>query len=140
MPLSEEQILLYSRQILLADVGGKGQERLGASCVAVRGDAVAAATASDYLAAGGTPLGSGGGELALGGGRVVYRRADGCPDCFTLNVRGASTDGAGVLAGAVGALAYQRAVWGWSDAVGVVELNAHGGFSAVPFARCERHA
>jgi hypothetical protein len=143
MALSEDQIVLYSRQILLAEVGGKGQERLGAAGVVVRGGGVAEEIAARYLAAGGTPVGAGGGDLALGWrqgrGHAVYRRGDGCSDCFELNARGLSPAVSGVLLGAVGALAYQRAVLGWSDAIGAVEVDAAGAFRTVPIARCPRH-
>ena len=54
--LSEPQIQRYARQILLHDVGERGQEALGAVRVelALDGDATRAAAA--YLRAGGTPV------------------------------------------------------------------------------------
>jgi hypothetical protein len=147
MALSEEQIVLYSRQILLAEVGGKGQERLGAAGVEVRGGGVAQKTAAAYLAAGGTPVGAGAGELVLGWragkGLAVFRGSDGCADCFALNARELSStapDAESVLLGALGALAYQRAALGWADRVGAVELGAEGGVRSAPVARCARHA
>jgi hypothetical protein len=147
MALSEEQIVLYSRQILLAEVGGKGQERLGAAVVEVRGGGVAELSAATYLVAGGTPVGPGDGELVLGWregrGLAAFRRSDGCADCFALNARGLSPAApgvAGVLLGTLGALAYQRAVLGWTDSVGAVELDAEGAIRAAPIARCARHA
>jgi hypothetical protein len=56
MALGEEQILRYSRQILLREVGGRGQERLLAGGVRLRGSGVAGLTAAAYLAAGGTAV------------------------------------------------------------------------------------
>lgn len=56
MALSEEQIVRYSRQILLPNVGGKGQEKLLAAAVAVTGEGSAQWVAAAYLAAGGAPL------------------------------------------------------------------------------------
>lgn len=53
MPLSDDQVLRYSRQILLPDVGGQGQERLLASGVALTGTGPAQAVAAAYLAAAG---------------------------------------------------------------------------------------
>jgi len=53
MPLSEQQIHRYSRQILLADVGGKGQSRLLESGSQVVGDGPAAQDAAAYLAGSG---------------------------------------------------------------------------------------
>lgn len=51
--LSDTQIERYSRQILIPEFGGAGQERLLAGCVVVRGATVAAETAATYLAAAG---------------------------------------------------------------------------------------
>ena len=56
MALSEEQILRYSRQILLREVGGVGQEQLLRSTVRVDAAEAAGLTASAYLAAAGSPL------------------------------------------------------------------------------------
>ncbi|MBI3183906.1 MAG: ThiF family adenylyltransferase [Myxococcales bacterium] len=56
MPLSEPQIVRYSRQILLPEVGGAGQERLLARGALATGTGAAQATALAYLAAGGTPV------------------------------------------------------------------------------------
>lgn len=53
MALSEEQVARYARQILLPQVGGKGQERLLAAVVRLHGTGVAAQEAATYLAAAG---------------------------------------------------------------------------------------
>lgn len=53
MPLTETQIERYERQILLEEVGGKGQERLLAATVRVKGNGVGADEAVTYLAAAG---------------------------------------------------------------------------------------
>lgn len=55
-PLTEEQIVRFSRQILLRDVGGKGQQRLLEVPVVVEGEGEAAESAREYLEAGGTPV------------------------------------------------------------------------------------
>jgi len=59
MPLSDAQIDRYSRQIILPEVGGRGQERLLAARVALSGVGAMAATAARYL------TGAGIGELRL---------------------------------------------------------------------------
>ncbi len=56
MALREDQILRYSRQILLKDVGGRGQEALLEGGVWLDGAGPAGLTAAAYLAAGGTPV------------------------------------------------------------------------------------
>lgn len=54
--LTEPQIQRYARQILLREVGGRGQEALLAHPLEVRGAGPALSVAVTYLAAGGTPL------------------------------------------------------------------------------------
>jgi adenylyltransferase/sulfurtransferase len=56
MSLSEDQILRYSRHILLTAVGGRGQERLMSRGARLIGGGGALATAAAYLAAGGTAV------------------------------------------------------------------------------------
>ena len=56
MALSEEDILRYSRQILLREVGGRGQERLLAGGVRLGASGEAGLTAAAYVAAGGTAV------------------------------------------------------------------------------------
>src|SRR5690606_4133531 len=51
--LTDEQIELYSRQILLRELGGVGQRRLLAASVLALGDGVAADAALSYLAGAG---------------------------------------------------------------------------------------
>lgn len=54
--LTEDQIQRYSRQILLKEVGGRGQQRLLATAVEVEGASRVLDVAVAYLAASGTPL------------------------------------------------------------------------------------
>ena len=61
MALGDEQIERYSRQIILPEIGGRGQERLLAAAIAVIGAGPLAATAARYLA------GAGIGALRLAG-------------------------------------------------------------------------
>ncbi|MFP2959890.1 ThiF family adenylyltransferase [Myxococcus sp. 1LA] len=65
MALREDQIVRYSRQILLREVGGRGQEALLAGTARVDGIGVSGLTAAAYLAGGGTPV-TGAGSLTLG--------------------------------------------------------------------------
>ena len=66
MALSEERILRYSRQILLREVGGRGQEKLLAGGVRWVGTGPAGLTAAAYVAAGGTGVEAGPEPLAPG--------------------------------------------------------------------------
>jgi hypothetical protein len=54
--LSEEQIVRYSRQILLREMGGRGQEALLAGGARLVASGAAGLTAAAYLAGGGTPV------------------------------------------------------------------------------------
>jgi len=54
--LTEPQIQRYARQVLLRDVGERGQEALGAVEVELQLDGAVAAAAATYLRAGGTPV------------------------------------------------------------------------------------
>ncbi|WP_426752473.1 ThiF family adenylyltransferase [Myxococcus sp. Y35] len=65
MALREDQIVRYSRQILLREVGGRGQEALLSGPARVDGIGVSGLTAAAYLAGGGTPV-AGAGSLTLG--------------------------------------------------------------------------
>jgi len=81
LSLDERQVDLFSRQILLREVGGKGQERLLASRVLVLGSGPAAETAATYLA--GAGVGTLGVEDAGGasGSEIAFAPlAERCPD------------------------------------------------------------
>lgn len=56
MALQEDQIVRFSRQILLREVGGAGQLRLLAATARAAGEGPALATAAAYLTAGGSPV------------------------------------------------------------------------------------
>lgn len=56
MALSAEQIDRYSRQILVPEIGGRGQERLLAATVACLGDCESLRVAASYLAAAGVTV------------------------------------------------------------------------------------
>jgi molybdopterin/thiamine biosynthesis adenylyltransferase len=67
MPLSDDQLERYSRQILLREIGGRGQERLLAARVLVVGAGGLGSPALLYLAAAGV------GRLVVADGDVVDR-------------------------------------------------------------------
>ena len=78
--LSDAAIERYSRQILLPEVGGRGQERLGSTTVIVRGDDDAATFATTLLAAAGVRViaeaaSSDEITITLGDATIVGRRA-----------------------------------------------------------------
>jgi len=74
--LTETQIERYSRQLILPEIGGRGQERLLASRVLIVGDGDVARTAALYLAAAGV------GRLGTAAA-VVRTLNDLNPDCRT---------------------------------------------------------
>jgi hypothetical protein len=120
MSLSDEQISLYGRQILLKAVGGRGQEALCAASWRVTGSSVA----RQYLEAGGTPEGDGG-QLAVGAQGFAWSLG-GCEKCHALTAA-QLTETEDVEQGALAALMAQRAVLG---------LVAKQGASGVPFIAC----
>jgi adenylyltransferase/sulfurtransferase len=69
MALSDTQIDRYSRQIVLPEIGGRGQERLLASAVCLAGRGAVIESAARYLA------GAGIGELRLGDGDAALAAA-----------------------------------------------------------------
>ncbi|MGH7857666.1 MAG: hypothetical protein ACREQY_10085 [Candidatus Binatia bacterium] len=71
MSLSDEQIERYSRQILLPEVGGVGQERLLGATVALRGTGRVAGICGEYLA------GAGIGRIAVEPGSGLLDRLRG---------------------------------------------------------------
>jgi hypothetical protein len=161
MGLTEEQIVRYSRQILLPEVGGRGQERLLEAGVRLCGRGPAQDCAEVYLAAGGSTVGAEGegalGEwparftgaapwVALGEndgcGWVVYRSTEGCPECFAARcsaLAGGVPCGLEDLVGAVGALVYQRAVLGRSEADGALSVDQDGRVARAQLPRCGAH-
>lgn len=95
MLLSDEQIDRYSRQIILPEVGGRGQQRLLAAHVAVAGAAAGVEWAAVYLAAAGV------GRLTVAGGRDLAARLGD----LNADVRVIAAAGDGALAPDVAVLA-----------------------------------
>jgi hypothetical protein len=126
MSLTEEQIALYGRQILVTQVGGVGQQKLCAASVRVEGSDIA----SRYLAAGGTRvLADGAGALSVGAAGFAWMLDTGCPDCHARTAAQLKpTDD--VEQGALAALAFQRAVLGLAEPQGA---------AGVPLLKCGRH-
>jgi molybdopterin-synthase adenylyltransferase len=119
--LRDDQVERYSRQILLPEVGGRGQERLLAARVVVTGDGPAAAYAASLLAAGGAVVvvaDGGADRLSIATGGVAGVVAQGhhvltlvgrpCLRCATVDVPSGNRDF--VLDQAIGALAAAEAM------------------------------
>ncbi len=155
--LADALVERYSRQILLPEVGGRGQERLGATCVTIAGGGASAAVAARLLeAAGLRVVVRDGTETALdatvGDAGVVYAR-DGvvatlvgrpCLGCVGDAIpraipRASTRDGDPAATHAIGALVAAEAI---GVALGVatggriqtIDLDA-GTFRSQPLAR-----
>lgn len=89
VPLREDRIVRYGRQILLKDVGGRGQERLLSVGVRVHGSGPTVDDAIAWLLAGGTPV-------ELGQAREVHGFLSGAP-LTELNPDAASSSAALVV-------------------------------------------
>src|SRR5690606_24320397 len=99
--MREDEIQRYGRQILLRELGGRGQQKLLDARVAVHGEGAELESAVTYVRAGGTPvepsgaptvrllslaMASGaprdGALVVLGGNGVAWRGETACPACF----------------------------------------------------------
>jgi len=129
--LTEPQIQRFSRQILLREVGGVGQERLLSTPVQVVGQGAAFEVARLTLAAGGTPLqagakrvvGSSNADVVLAASTV----AAGCRACLVaLEARGPVEPTLSVLLGSLAALCMQRLILGLAAPVSVATWSARG--------------
>jgi len=89
LSLDDRQVELFSRQVLLREVGGRGQERLLAARVLVLGDGPEAEAAATYLAGAGIgTLGTAG--FADGAGSVGFAPLrERCPDATVVVVSAA---------------------------------------------------
>jgi hypothetical protein len=119
--LSDDQVERYSRQILLPEVGGRGQERLLAARVTVTGDGPVAAHAATLLAAGGMGVVCTDGTadlVTIATGGVAGVVAQGCrvltlvgrPCLACVRLDDPSDDRSAVLDQAIGALAAAEAM------------------------------
>lgn len=76
MALSEDQVLRFSRQILVPEIGGQGQQTLLESGVRAMGAGPAHATAIAYLAASGCPISAAERQVVAGEEGFLFRRKD----------------------------------------------------------------
>ncbi len=154
--MEEADIQRYGRQILLRELGGRGQRALLTARVEVLAEGPGADAAVTYLRAGGTPVerssqvASGpsllrvwsaageAGVVAVAGG-VAWRTPGGCEACWTQTMSELPpAAGAEVLLGALAALTTQRLVLGWAAPAGLVCWREGRLHSAEPL-RCDAH-
>ncbi|MFN0062577.1 MAG: hypothetical protein ACKVPX_08665 [Myxococcaceae bacterium] len=161
--LSETAIQRFSRQVLLREVGGKGQERLLQQSVRLAGDSQVMRQAQAYLVAGGTPVvqveadanfcvwpnvPSGAAPWVVvaglkGASGILWRTERGCRDCFERTLRrghaprwrDATED---FQLGVLAALTWQRAVLGVGEPIGARILQGEG-LDPFPLDRCRQH-
>lgn len=134
MALREDQILRYSRQILLREVGGRGQQALLSGGARVDATGASGLTAAAYLAGGGTPV-SGTGSLTLGpwAPGFLFSAADvgrPAPEALAGAVPALNPDAAG--AGRGGGLVAELPA-AWSGEAPWVALGGDGARAAVVF-------
>ncbi len=131
--LSEAQIQRFSRQILLREVGGVGQERLLATPVSVAGEGGAFEVARRTLLAGGSPLSDVAllviGEQGPHADVVIFGSsvAAGCRACLSelTSTPSPQRPELAVMLGSLAALTAQRLVLGRGDPV-VIARWVHG--------------
>lgn len=135
--MREEDIQRYGRQILLKELGGRGQAKLMARHVEVHGSNDTLDDAVSYLRLGGTPIGAApgavhlarvgasvGGDAVLVGAGVAWRSTSCCDACWSLTAAALpSTPEAALIVGSVAALAVQRLILGWAEPIGFIEWN-----------------
>ncbi len=151
--MREDDIQRYGRQILLKELGGRGQAKLMARGVVVRGEGPGISDAVTYLTIGGTPVSQGSGvvlasvggevpssgDVVLLGCGVAWRTAAACDACWAqTRERLAPLSTASVVIGSLAALTVQRVVLGWADPLGLVTWDGAKLVSGPP-ARCELH-
>ncbi len=140
MPLSESQILRYSRQILLWPIGGEGQEKLLSCGALLTGTGAAQSVAAAYLAAGGSAVQSGdravvaGEEGFLFGKKEIGQSSSAALKMvlMDLNPDALGSNGLGRLGG-VPASFSGTAPWvalGWSGGTGEVVFRSEKGCRA----------
>lgn len=132
MALGDKELVRYSRQILLAQVGGRGQARLLSARVAVDGGGGAAQSASEYLRASGTAApgaGEEGHRVHVSAGGIAVLAPGGCGRCYQAHVQGRRSSDS-VALGALAALVVQRELLGLGpapqDAPGLVGHDLAG--------------
>ncbi|MGV3626008.1 MAG: hypothetical protein ACO1OB_34680 [Archangium sp.] len=135
--MREEDIQRYGRQILLKELGGRGQAKLMARAVQVHGSGETLDDAVSYLRLGGTPIGAVdeavqlakvgtqvAGDAVLVGAGVAWRSKRACDDCWALTSAALpETPEAPLIVGSVAALAVQRLILGWAESLGLFEWN-----------------
>ena len=150
--MREEELQRYGRQILLRELGGRGQRRLMEAKVEARGDSPAMESAVTYLRAGGTQVGEGGsvllttqpssapGAVVVVRGGVAWKSAAACTACWEkLLAALPSSAGPSVLVGSLAALAVQRLILGWAEPLGLLEWDGERLISR-PAERCAVHS
>lgn len=111
--LTEPQIQRYARQILLREVGGRGQSKLLALAVQVTGQGAALDVAAEYLAAGGARLAgvSGPGQFRQGAALGDFAPDAALPDAEVATAELAAGTHAFSRPGPWVALAGPRVAW-----------------------------
>ncbi len=150
--MQEADIQRYGRQILLKELGGRGQRALMEARVELHGSRPALDDAVTYLRAGGTPVSTAPGTVVLStmpgvetdkplvvvGEGVAFRAAGTCDDCWRATLAALPpASSPHVTAGTLAALCVQRLILGWSEPIGLVLTGARLTAPVTP--RCPQH-
>src|ERR1051326_5136463 len=129
--LSDSQIERYSRQIVLSEIGGRGQERLLASEVAIHGGGDGALVCARYLAGAGVGLLG----LADAAARTALAREKGNPDCRIAPSAPCASPGVVIVIGGRLAVELSRratVLWGSAESAVVSRLHVPPGRACAP--------
>jgi hypothetical protein len=137
--LDEGQIRRFGRQILLREVGGRGQALLLRRPIRIEGEILSLDVAKAYLRAGGSPVDGeetdqpaipvlawprhlvSGCQVVVSDGGLAFRSDRDCDGCWGLNVANlGKTHAPPVVLGALVALQVQRMVLGFEPSLGLI--------------------
>lgn len=123
--LSDHQIERYARQIVVPEIGGRGQERLLSATVAIHGGGDAASVCATYLAGAGVGTVGFTGSRAAGSLGAVLDVAERNPDCRLIDGPVSSPDVAIAIGRTIPAVFDPGSIVFWGGATTGKASRAH---------------